>query len=454
MAEVFADDICIGYNGSEPYIVLLANTVYDPNGRIDPGETSDFTSTLWNVGAAGLTNVNTTIVTSSPYITINDNTGYFGDLAIDVIKENTADPYTVTVAASTPEGTRISFDLITTANGGFVDTIGFLLIVGQGVPTDTGYYYSYYSGGPHNNCPVFSWNAIDSAQSANPGVSLDMYDNQTVAVALPFSFQYYGISYDTVSICSNGWIAMGAQTASDWTNSNIPNLDGPEAMIAGMWDDLDPGNPGASSDVYYYYDATTHVFIIEYFQVEHWPSGNPETFEFTLYDPAYYPTPTGDGEIIVQYLNEPNQVDYTAGIENYSQDIGVEYCCDDIYNQWGEPITSNFAIKYTTWPPDQNPGIEEYKTAITPSDNSFGIFPSITKSDVNISYMLGHDSEVSLSIYDASGRLVRSFERSDRTATLVWDCRDAAGHKVSTGVYFIKLESDNYQNAQKVIVLD
>lgn len=193
-----------------------------------------------------------------------------------------------------------------TANGGFVDTLDFVLVAGQGVPTDTGYYYSYYSGGPHLNCPVFNWIAIDSTQTANPGVSLDLFDNQTVRVGLPFAFQYYGTDYDTISICSNGWVAMGSQTATDWTNSNIPNPDGPDAMIAGMWDDLDPGNIGASSDIYYYNDAANHRFIIEYFQVEHWPSGNHETFEITLYDPVYYPTPTDDGEIIVQYLDEPH----------------------------------------------------------------------------------------------------------------------------------------------------
>jgi len=100
-------DFFLGFSGTDPYVLILDNTVYDPNGRIDPGETSDFTATLPNIGGAGLTNVNTTIETSSPYITINDDTGYLGDLPIDSIKENTADPYTVTVDTSTPEGTPV-----------------------------------------------------------------------------------------------------------------------------------------------------------------------------------------------------------------------------------------------------------------------------------------------------------------------------------------------------------
>ena len=100
-------DVFLGFSGTDPYVLILDNTVYDPNGRIDPGETADFTATLINIGGADLTNLSTTIETTSPFITINDNSGYFGDLPIDSIKENTADPYTVTVDASTPEGTPV-----------------------------------------------------------------------------------------------------------------------------------------------------------------------------------------------------------------------------------------------------------------------------------------------------------------------------------------------------------
>ncbi|MGB3340045.1 MAG: T9SS type A sorting domain-containing protein [bacterium] len=433
---------------------MINNTVYDANGRIDPGETADFTATLVNIGGADLTNLSTTIQTSSSYITINDGAGYFGDLLIDEIKENTSDPYTVTASSSTPVGASIDFLLIATADGGFCDTSDFRLTIGENAPTDTGYYYCYYSGGPHINCPVYSWIAIDSTQTANPGTSMDLGDNQISVVSFPFTFKYYGVNYNQISVSSNGWIGMGFQSSVDWTNSSIPNPDGPSAMIAGLWDDLDPGNTGAPSDVYYYYDATNHIFVVEYFQVEHWPSGAMETFEIIFYDPAYYFSPTGDGDIIVQYLVEQQQWDNTLGIENSGENLGIEYFYNDVYHMNAAEVTDEFSIRYTTWPPDQNPGIEEYEAATTPLNNSFAVVPSITKSGVSISYMLGHGNKASLSIYDASGRLVRSFNRFDREATVIWDCRDAAGHKVSSGVYFVKLESDTYQDAHKVIVVD
>ena len=47
-----------------------------------------------------------------------------------------------------------------------------------------------------------------------------MIDNDTVddngdnsddvtTIDLPFNFRFYGIEYDRLSICSNGWIAFG-----------------------------------------------------------------------------------------------------------------------------------------------------------------------------------------------------------------------------------------------------
>jgi hypothetical protein len=113
---------------------LLGTTIYDAggnnNGRLDPGETVDLTSTLRNTGAVDFTGLSTTIECSDPYITITDNAGYFGSLAVDSIKENTGDPYVVSADPSTPTGHIAEFNLIAD-DGGYVDTLAFVLIVGN-----------------------------------------------------------------------------------------------------------------------------------------------------------------------------------------------------------------------------------------------------------------------------------------------------------------------------------
>lgn len=448
----------LGFGGSEPYLIFMGTTVYDnagnDNGRLDPGETVDLTATLLNFGGADLININTTISTVSSFVTITDNTGYFGNLPVDSVKENTNDPYVLVADAATPQGHEADITMIVTANGGFADTIAFKIVVGQCAPSDTGYYYSYFSGGPFYSCPVFAWFAIDSTQSANPGVSMNLIDNQTLPVALPFTFKYYGTDYDTVSICSNGFITMGTSTDVDWTNSGIPNPDGPPAMIAGLWDDLDPGNAGLPADVYYYYDAVNHRFVVEFFQVEHWPTGNPETFEFLFLDENYYPTPTDDGEIIVQYLYGMHQYDNTIGIENVGENLGIEYFCDSVYHEWAYPIEDGLAIKFTTWPPDQGPGVEE-SGAGADLTSCLRVQPTITRSHTTISYIVPHSSGAQIRIFDATGRVVYAYTNLPGEEGMVqWHSRDSGGSQVANGIYFVYLETENTRAIDKVLIVE
>ncbi len=428
---------------------------------MDPGETVDLTATLVNIGGAPLANLVTTLTTSDPRVTIQDNSGIFGAMAIDAVKENTSDPYVVTASASASQGQIVAFRIIA-SDAGFSDTIDFDLAIGVSAPSDTGYYYAYYSGGPHLESPAFNWFAIDSTQTANPGTSLNPFDNQTITVSLPFTFTYYGENYNQVSVSSNGWVAMGATLNADWTNSPIPNGDGPDAMIAGLWDDLDPGNSGMAGDVYTYYDASNHRFIVEYFRVEHYPSGYEENFEIILLDPAYYPTPTGDGEIIVQYLTAMQQGDNTIGIENPEQSFGIEYFRDEVYHNLAIPITDGFAIRYTTFEPGQT-GVEEYTAPAVSAEKIFlQVTPNPFSKLTNIRYTI-HDTRYmmenpALNIYDATGRLVRSFDLEscimNHESTAVWSGDDSAGRKLPAGVYFVKLDAGTEKVTDKIILID
>jgi hypothetical protein len=65
-------------------------------------------------------------------------------------------------------------------------------------------------------------------------------------------------------------------------------------------------------------------------------------------------------------------------------------------------------------------------------------------------------SSPTIRIYDATGRLVKSFARSDFCAfpsSVLWDGTDDAGQNVSAGVYFIHLESNQIKQVEKVIRL-
>ncbi|MCK4595848.1 T9SS type A sorting domain-containing protein, partial [candidate division WOR-3 bacterium] len=64
--------------------------------------------------------------------------------------------------------------------------------------------------------------------------------------------------------------------------------------------------------------------------------------------------------------------------------------------------------------------------------------------------------DIQLAIYDISGRLVKSLvEGEKRTGyyTAEWDGRDDRGKKVTSGIYFYRLEAGDYKAARKLIIL-
>ena len=61
-----------------------------------------------------------------------------------------------------------------------------------------------------------------------------------------------------------------------------------------------------------------------------------------------------------------------------------------------------------------------------------------------------------LEVYDVSGRMVKSFDISEKGSgkvKLVWDGRDEAGGTVSSGIYFCRLTTDNFVSSVKMVKL-
>ena len=110
--------------------------------------------------------------------------------------------------------------------------------------------------------------------------------------------------------------------------------------------------------MYTYYDAARHRFIVEWSRLRNRRDTlhTSETFQLILYDPAFYPTATGDGEIVFQYL-QVQHVDSahyfgTVGIGNRDQTDGLEYAYGPILPPTSVWVDSGVAIKFTTDPPD------------------------------------------------------------------------------------------------------
>lgn len=100
--------------------------------------------------------------------------------------------------------------------------------------------------------------------------------------------------------------------------------------------------------------------------------------------------------------------------------------------------------------------------------------PESTRPDVEVEYMLSQncpnpfnpatsieygvleEGHVSLNIYDAAGRLVRTLVGADRTPGYYvesWNGTDEAGRRLASGIYFCRLEVGGTERVQKLVLL-
>ena len=65
-------------------------------------------------------------------------------------------------------------------------------------------------------------------------------------------------------------------------------------------------------------------------------------------------------------------------------------------------------------------------------------------------------SVVSIKIYDVSGRLVKQWDREaiGQSNQIIWDAKDNSGQNVTSGLYFVRLESVSFRQIEKIIFLD
>jgi hypothetical protein len=95
------------------------------------------------------------------------------------------------------------------------------------------------------------------------------------------------------------------------------------------------------------------------------------------------------------------------------------------------------------------------KTALFPN------YPNPFNPETWIPYQLSSDASVTLTIYDATGKLVRTINVGHRSAgiyrskerAIYWDGRNDNGERVASGVYFYNLTANGYTATQKMVTL-
>ena len=106
--------------------------------------------------------------------------------------------------------------------------------------------------------------------------------------------------------------------------------------------------------------------------------------------------------------------------------------------------------------------LEQLLVSLTPTETELlANYPNPFNPETWIPYRLAEDAFVTLTIYDGSGRVVRTLDVGHRIASayenrskaIYWDGRNGLGEQVASGVYFYHLSAGDYSATRKMLVV-
>lgn len=161
------------------------------------------------------------------------------------------------------------------------------------------------------------------APIAIPGGTTVSLGDDALSGALPigFTFNFWGTNFTDFFISSNGFITFTAGSPNGCcTGQTLPSTTAPNNLIAFSWDDLDPGNGGQPTTNVVRYQtvgvAPNRTLVMEFFNVDHYPSGNNITVQVHLIEST--------GCIEIHTTTQPDgSGGHTMGIEDASGNNAV-----------------------------------------------------------------------------------------------------------------------------------
>ncbi|MEO0081428.1 MAG: C25 family cysteine peptidase [candidate division WOR-3 bacterium] len=451
----------LSYQVGTPVLEKRTQTVVDTahggngNGRLDPNETVDLAVWIANTGLGHGYNCRGVLKSGDSRLIVLDSTASYGRVRKGDSATNAGDWYTVRAQAGIPPETPLVCTLRLYADGGYSVVRTFNIIVGEfrnidpipDGPRLPALYWAYDdkdTGYTHH--PQYQWVEIRSQ-----GTQLNFSHNDAViTVNLPTGFgpvKYYGQRFTQLSISADGWIVPGNYTTTNYTNTGLPSTAAPPRAICANWDDLYPGY--SSQDyAYYYHDAANHRFVVEFDSVKYYDNSIRDKFEFIFYDTTLA---AGDGNsrILVQYRTANGYTSSTIGLQDGTQQVGIQCLYDGSYHKGCAAIAAGRAVLYTTDPPSQVGLSSEPWTALV-DVRGLALWPNPCLGRATVSWNVPIAGRVELAVYDASGREVSQIVSDELAAgrhTRTWD-----GRALAPGVYFVKLDAPGSTRRQKLIL--
>ena len=137
----------------------------------------------------------------------------------------------------------------------------------------------------------------------------------------------------------------------------------------------------------------------------------------------------------------------------------------EISAQSSNPLIGVEPLQYTVTAEDVRQGwiqLQTLRAYEIPAETALlHNYPNPFNPETWIPYQLAHAADVTLTIYDTKGILVRQLDLgyrqagyyTDRARAAYWDGRNQLGESVGSGVYFYQLQAGDYSTLRKMVIL-
>jgi hypothetical protein len=428
------------------FIVHAPNILYNDyyftgNMKYTPaGDTNEMYVQLMNIGSYQAVNLLGKLTCIDSFITIIDSVASFGTIPSDSLATNEANPFVIYADPNTPSG-HVAELTLRLLSGPYSINHNFTIYVGQKDyliwdPDPN------HSSGPIIHTHLAQLNYQGDYSETFPHEYLHLY--KTLFTCVGMNPDKY-IIYETDTVVSEIEQFLDAGGRMYLEGGDVwyydPTIGGYSFAsyfgISPTWNSIGPcpGVLGATG-------TFTHDMHFSY---------GGENSSIDRIDPA------GAGILIL--TNTFNGYGCGVAANNLTVGMSLELgglidsivpstkavLIDSIMNYFGVPATGVT-------------GTEKLNRVTTISLNCH---PNPFKQIANIEFSI-HDPgstihDVSLEIYDVTGRLVRSFDPEscimNRESRLTWDGRDGSGRSVAQGIYFVHLSVTDSEKIIKIILL-
>ena len=442
------------YNPSGPYVWSTTHTIDDSEGnknnRANAGETVNIIVSLKNTGLTA-ENVVATLGSKDPSIQVVNNTAAYGNINKDETALNRDNPFSISVNVST-ETRPCLFELDITSDGGFSSSDSFYVLVGTSsvllVDDDEGEFYEIIYQRCLNKLHEYP-EACDINLAG--GLTEDLHNYETVL-------------WFTGNKRENTFSETDQLLISNFLN------EGGNLLVTGQDIAYDLATSGSKQD---------SLFLADYLHVD-FISDNANTFRLLgiRNDPIssglnvflsgdYFSaqnqtapdilSPIPPAETIYKYLpgNGCAAVRYEdpqTGSKVVFLGFGFEGVAgpqEDTAYQLMQNILNWFSVPTEV---SRNPSGAELPDQFVLAQN----YPNPFNPETTISYNIAMAGHVNMTIYDVLGKRVKTLidtKLSPGEYSTVWRGQDNKNVQLSSGAYFLKLETGQYSQVRKMLLV-